>query len=259
MEKAVANNFKVRLISVLNDVAQTGSTQFRGQEVVFENTPAFSESGGVEYTPVQPIHMPGAVQIYKNTQPRTFTIGARLVGRTRSEVTKNSIDLQLLRSWRYPFFGRGSSTLDASQNETRRLQQELSNNETRARQLAAQNQENLSDEEAANFATQRARLEGLSTGFELLGAPPEVLYLYAYSATNTDRSSTAFVNINRIPVVLTNLDITWPDDVDYIPTLWGEPFPVKMDVSIALAETHSPKEFEQFSLAKFKVGQLDYF
>jgi hypothetical protein len=128
----------------------------------------------------------------------------------------------------------------------------------------------LTPEERADAAIARGATEGI----ELLGAPPDVLYLYAYSTSdNNSRQVNYGVNINRVPVVLTGLEISYPNDVDYLPTfsnistgLYGvaydntsEPFPIKMDVTISLAETHSPREYENFSLALYKQGKLTGF
>lgn len=98
------------------------------------------------------------------------------------------------------------------------------------------------------------------SGGELLGAPPDVLYLYAYSSP-TSRNKKDFVNVNEVPVVITSLSISYPNDVDYIPTFGSnkEPMPTKMTVSISLVETHSPHEYESFSLQDFKAGRLRYF
>jgi len=249
--------FKVRLVSSLNNIA-TGDDRFRVQQVVFDNTPQFTESGGVEYTPVMPIHMPGAIQVYKNTQPRSFSISHKFISRTSGEATQSMEAVQLLRSWRFPFFGVGSSTLtDSQSNKRRQLESEATARDRAMQQMMREQQRALDPAQAAEIQTLRARAS--KTGFELLGAPPEVLYLYAYSAPDTDRSRLPNVHLNKIPVVLTSLSITYPDDVDYIPNLYRQPCPVRWDVSIELAETHSPREFERFSLIKYKTGQLDSF
>ena len=97
-----------------------------------------------------------------------------------------------------------------------------------------------------------------------------MLYLYAYSsrannASVEGRAAKYGVNINKVPVVITSLGITYPDDVDYIPTYSNgdarksEPFPTKLDVTISLTETHSPREYETFDLVKYKKGQLGSF
>lgn len=262
--------FKVRLVSALNNIA-TGDNRFRTQQVIFINTPQFSESGGVDYTPVMPIHMPGAIQVYKNTQARNFSISHKFISRTQQEASDNMESVQLLRSWRFPFFGIGSSTLTESQSDKRQqLTGDITAAERRLRGLrqeaaaaaAAQSQGaafigGLSTDQAARVNALRARRS--STGFELLGAPPEVLYLYAYSSPDTDRSRLQNIHLNKIPVVLTSLSITYPDDVDYIPNNDNQPCPVRWDVSLDLVETHSPREFERFSLLKYKTGQLDSF
>lgn len=97
-------------------------------------------------------------------------------------------------------------------------------------------------------------------GKRFLGAPPEVLYLTAYSdSVNTSGSLNKVSNITRVPVVITNLTITYPNDVDYIPTTSGEPFPIIMSISLSLVETHSPKEYELFDLFKYRKGLLPGF
>ena len=79
-----------------------------------------------------------------------------------------------------------------------------------------------------------------------LGAPPPVLTLHAYGAKN----------IRDVKCVLTNYDYSWPNDVDYIPTLSGDPFPVIIQISISLEETWSPAEYSSFNLRKFYEGDL---
>lgn len=88
-----------------------------------------------------------------------------------------------------------------------------------------------------------------------IGSPPEVLYLYGYSEDGVSKSDTV-QNIRRVPVVLTSVSFSYPNDVDYIPTLDGVPFPTVMTVTLELKETKSPHEIEQFSLADFRDGKL---
>jgi hypothetical protein len=227
-------NYKVRLVSVLG--LATAFNPGDITSVMFEVTPAFSENGSVDYAAVQPVHMPGSIQTYKYTQARTFTIGAKLISRNSADALRNMKYLQTLRSWRYPFFGNSGTNIRQS---------------TPTGSSAAANRIRNGVSSGAN-------------GAELLGAPPELLYLYAYSTTANDaRSNSAGnnVNINRVPVVLTSLGITYPDDCDYIPvdittTNTTEPFPIKIDVSISLTEAHSPREFEKFDLMAYKTGNL---
>jgi hypothetical protein len=107
----------------------------------------------------------------------------------------------------------------------------------------------------------------VNKGVQLLGAPPMVLYLYAYSSSvNDNRGAGSFlrVNVNRVPVVITSLSIAYPNDVDYLPAGEGidainqesESMPTKMEVTIDCVETHSPREYERFSLEDFYNGKL---
>jgi hypothetical protein len=253
------NNYKVRLIAVSSLLFGTSSSS--ASQVTFEVTPTFSESGDVGYDAIQPIHMPGGMQVYKQTSSRRFSIGATFISRTSQEATQNLMYLQALRGWRMPYFGNSSTLTDDQKKLTR------TNITTNQITNAATP---LTPEQRAKAAVKRGKEEGI----ELLGAPPDVLYLYAYSTgDNNSRQVNYGVNINRVPVVLTGLEISYPNDVDYLPTfsntstgLYGvsydntsEPFPMKMDVSVTLAETHSPREYESFSLALFKQGRLTGF
>jgi hypothetical protein len=213
------DNFKVKLISA---TSLRNKNPADIERVVFNVSPTVTEDRSVEYSAVSPIHMPGSVQVYKRTNARTFAVSATLISRTRQEATANMKTLQLLRGWTLPYFGVGSGT--------------------------------------GGYTDPKDDGTQLRTASELLGAPPDVLYFYAYSSS-TSRKGTDHVNINRIPVVLSQLSIAYPDDVDYIPTTFSnkEPMPAKMLVTLSLLETHSPYEFEHFSLQNFKLGQLKHF
>lgn len=254
MEYNDDGKYKVKLVSVLNGTGYDARS--RHFVVTFETTPSFSESGSVEYSQLNPIHTPGGIQIYKYTPSRTFQIGAKLYSRTQDEVRHNMQIVQLLRSWRMPFFGKRSATQQNNMNVANApstdsipdLSFSLDATETNeSLTQALQNSEYSSTKNSQN------------KGLELLGAPPEVLYLYAYSNAFSNRES-SWVNINKVPVVITNLEITYPDDVQYFPSALGnEPFPMRLDINISLAETHSPQEYESFSLTDYKLGELEYF
>lgn len=192
-------SFKVRLVSAI-DVSKM---------VIFDVSPTnLSETNSAEYSAVEPVHMPGGYLVFKNTKTRDFSLNVKLISRTPSEATQNSIYLQRLRAWMRPYFGEG----------TRRDTPEL------------------------------------------LGAPPEVLYLYGYTNQQAATTRTAMsFNYHRIPVVIRQLSFSYQDNVDYIPTTSGEPMPIVMTVDLTLGETHSPFEYYEFSLAKYHQGQLEYF
>lgn len=244
----IENNFKVRLIPVASLKNSADLSGIRASQVSFDVTPGFSESRSAEYTPVVPIHMPGAVQVYKNTNSRSFEISAMLISRNIEDALKNMSDLQKLRGWMMPYFGK-SSTLTNAQDQARSMGSKV----------------DASNDQASN----RIKYEGV----QLRGAPPDVLFLYAYSTGQNDTrphidGDASRVNINRVPVVMTNLNITYPDDVDYIPvydrskgnpTSYAEPFPKKMTITVSLVETHSPREYERFNLGDYKLGNLTNF
>lgn len=250
----IENKYKVRLIPMSALTYGGDPAAIRAQTVSFDVTPTFSESRTVEYTSLSPIHTPGPIQVYRSTGARTFEVGAKLISRSSYDAYLNMKRLQILRSWQLPYFGL-TDTLTA---------------ENRAKRNFTGPQDDSNYILYGDDREEMDRIRVAEYGVQLKGAPPEVLYLYAYSSSANDKrsSSGSFspVNINRVPVVITSLSITYPDDVDYIPAYdpsaqlgandQTEPFPVKMDVSISLIETHSPSEYEKFNLVAFKQGNL---
>jgi hypothetical protein len=206
--------------------------------VAFDVTPEITETRNVEYKTISPIHMPGGIHVYSGTASRLFNINnIRLVSRTREEASKNLYRLNILRGWAMPYFGL---------NNTR-----------------------------------------------LVGAPPDVLALSAYSTGAQDSANaetnrgdqndaasnqsdnflrrTRPTNIHNIPVVLQQISIPYPSDVDYVNTApgfvapdgttikEGVPFPTLMTVDMVLLETHSPNEYAQFDLKAYRQGLLENF
>jgi len=110
-------------------------------------------------------------------------------------------------------------------------------------------------------------------GDPLLGAPPAVLELSAYNKPNGNaESGMASGLINRVPVVITNIGIDYPSDIDYIPTIAvgevdgplshipsGIPVPAIWTISLTLMECHSPSQYQRFSISDFRRGILDGF
>lgn len=208
METLPSNQYWVKLVSA------RVPTRF----VVFNTMPTIAESQAVNYSAMNPVHMPGTYNIYENTPSKTFEIGdLKLVSRNQQEARKNLERINILRAWTKPYFGSievpGGSKI----------------NESEASELK-----------------------------DYLGAPPEVVLLSAYS----DEKNRG--NIYKIPTILTSLSISYPNDVDYIPTsssdsddgLGGVPFPTLLTISVSLTEQHSANEFEKFNLAAYRTGQL---
>lgn len=238
------NKFKVSLRRAADYPAASQAERTTSeitQRVTFDVTPDVTETRQVNYKDMNPVHMPGTIYVYGNTSARTFALDSvKLISRTVAEATRNMQTLWTLRSWTMPHFGN-SSTLggDASRNR-----------------------------EAFDSATpyqRQAIIEHLSPegfgavyGQELLGLPPPVLYLNAYTSLADGKDSVrAFAtNIHRVPVVITNLTIPYPSDVDYIPTSDGQPIPRVMVLSIQLNETQAPRDMERFSIHQFRTGTL---
>lgn len=215
----IENKFKVKLTS-----QSPGSTR----RVVFDVTPDLTESAQVDYKSVQPVHMPGTIYVYGSTSSRTFDISnIRLVSRSQEEASNNLKILQTLRSWTKNVFGEGSVDDNTINVDNRSV---LLNSAT-----------------STTFEEQSA--------LDVLGAPPEVLLLTAYS----NETNLSMQHLNRIPVVIQQVSIPYPSDQDYIPSTEGVPMPMIMTLSMTLLESHSPLEFENFSLADYRNGILKNF
>jgi hypothetical protein len=198
------------------------SARDSSRNVVFNTMPIVSEAGNVNYQQISPTHMPGSYQVYENTSSRTYDLSdIKLISRNSVEARENLIRLNQLRAWRFPYFGNPDAVVVGG---------------------------NITEDQASELR-------------DYLGAPPEVLYLSAYSSNETRG------NIFKIPTVMSNLSITYPNDVDYIPTakvgsadmIGDVPFPVIMTIGITLTEQHSADEYERFNLIAFKNGQLTNF
>lgn len=235
------NFYKVKLRSQITNIV-----------VAFDVVPDISETRNVEYKQFNPIHAPGTIYSYSHTASRIIAVNnARLISRTPREASLNIARLNILRSWTMPYFGQ----------------------------------------ESGNFGTGER-----GTQSNLIGSPPDVLSLYAFArgplsnnqmGMDTDSGSQNVptqdfaerngraTNFHNIPTVINNLQITYPSDVDYVPTeeatfkfgggqiaidiKAGEPVPTIMAVDIQLWETHSPSEFNKFNLADFRAGTLNTF
>ncbi len=248
-EDSFGKSLKVRLQSTVKP----------DEKIIFTVTPNVSETIQIGYQSIQPVHFPGAIQLYQHTSAKTYNISQiQLISRTPQEAAVNLFTLNILRGWTKPYFG--------------------------------------------------------ATVGNMLGASPDVLYFWAYSnspSTKTSGNTKSHVgNINRIPVVLTSLNINYPNDVDYVPTADGSkvqldqfyvkntdadaatidpaatpvaasgtdsnkaktksinmdsikagtPFPAIMTIDMSLIETHAPSEFlQRFDLAKYRRGDLTGF
>jgi len=219
-----STNPTINAASTAGVINARGAPQPPREQVVFDATPEFSESRTVQYKNIDPIHAPGGIYMYASTNARTFSIQGKLISRSVFEATKNLAYMQYLRTWAMPVFGN------------------------------------------VNPAT-------AAPGEGILGAPPALLLLTAYSKGNpgaqavqttvpgSDRMPIPAIgnNIYQVPVIITQLDIPYPSDVDYIPTVNNIPVPTIVTISISLVEAHSPNAYQKFTLQDFKTGNLLFF
>ncbi len=246
------NKNKVRLMPA---AALAPNAPAGARALTFDASPNVSESRTVNYNSLDPLHAPGQIQVYKNTSSRTFQISdIKLISRTVKEADENLKKLWTLRAWCMPRFGN-SSTLDADQ----RFERDRKNgNDARRKDPKLKAKLSEIDYSATDFGT------------ELLGAPPPILLLSAYSrgVGDTSKASATGVSttrwdiaqhINRIPTVIQQLTIPYPNDIDYITTTNDVPMPIIMNIDITLIETHSPNSYEAFDLNAFKEGRLQGF
>lgn len=170
------------------------SMQFPSDVILFNVSPTIDESGSASYDSIQPLHFPGAIQMFKTSNPRNFNVNVKLVSRNPVEATMNLAYINIIRSWVMPYYGEGTLNNPAVADK--------------------------------------------------IGAPPDILMIDAYGEGN----------ISGVTAVLMNYSWTYPDDIDYIPTQDGIPFPRILDISMTFSETHAPSEFEKFDLAKYRSG-----
>jgi hypothetical protein len=227
----MSDNNKVRLSSITNP----------RDYITFEASPEINENRNVNYKSQDLLHMPGSILAYANTSTRTFNMVVKLFSRNIEEATKNSENLQILRSWTLPYFGKSQLDLTKTQIENK---ERLNRGKKSFKSANDAVLNNPSDYELYN---------------NLLGQPPDILHLNAYSNSDNSVNGDFTGNLNNIPVVLSQLGNSYPADVTYFPTIHGEPFPVIMTVDILLTEAHSPREYSNFNLADFKSGRLPHF
>lgn len=206
------------------------------RRVTFDVTPELIETRNANYKTVEPVHMPGYVFAYGNTSPRTFNIAnVKLISRTPKEASINIRRLQVLRSWTMPYFGASKGGGGDEEFDTLRT---LINGTT----------------DLPDYNREEEEIFGVASP-EILGAPPDVIYLSAYSRGSQGKAE----HIKNVPVIMQQLSIPYPSDVDYIPSEEGVPMPLIMTLDMTLAETHSPLEYETFDLAQYRSGTLKGF
>lgn len=195
---------------------QSAYTANKDTIVMFEAQPKISVTESADYDTLQPIHSVTGFVSFKTSHMKKIGISdIKLFSRTPREASANLKRLNILKSWLKPYFGQAGEGVDGTSTV----------------------------DNGRSTVTSMQRM---------LGAPPDILFLYAYSSASTIEQ-----NLKQIPVVIESMSYEYPNDVDYIPTEQANiPFPVIMSIQINLIETHSPKEAEEFSLAQYKAGTM---
>lgn len=97
---------------------KTNTAQFKGRlqsklngldKIYFRVTPTVDESRQAIYDALQPVHHPGAIQVYKTTGPRTFAIGCKFIAQTQDDADEVLKNLEIIRSWVMPYYGLGTA------------------------------------------------------------------------------------------------------------------------------------------------------
>lgn len=249
---SLSTQYKVKLrqlsspqFETLRDQTQGNAGQKRGTlprgQVVFDVTPDLVETRTVDYRSLAPLHLPGQIYVYGNTQSRQFTLSAvKLISRTIPEATRNMQILWTLRGWTMPYFGQGTL-----------------NGGTGPGPGPGQSTAPFGESNAPPAAS----ISDGSGG--AIGKPPEILLLSAYANLPDGggfENRQFATNIHNIPVVISSLTLPYPSDVDYIPDENGQPMPRVMMLDIQLLETRAPRELSQrFSLQDYRQGILGGF
>lgn len=92
-------DFRVKLVSTID------SRDF----VEFLVSPTIDESRSASYDQLNPIHHPGAMQVYRSSAARIFNINGKLIARNKEEATRNIKYMNLIRSWVMPYYGTGTA------------------------------------------------------------------------------------------------------------------------------------------------------
>lgn len=195
-----------------------------GDVIAFRVSPeSVNESRQAIYKQMEPLHMPGAVQVYTHTTPRNWQVsGVKLISRNGVEAEDNLQTINLLRSWLTPYFGK-SETKDKDN-----YQGEMLGSPPPVLLFSAYSDGKLQSKQQSNG----------SVGGEM----------------------GAMGIIRNIPVVIQSLNIPFTNDTDYIQTQTSnQPFPAVLPIDIALIETHAPSDFSRFDIIKYKNGILDGF
>lgn len=211
--------------------SKRGNTHYRAiNSVRFFISPEMSESRHVNYVDISDVRLPSSILIWMGSPSRTFSLNAKLLARSTAEADRSFKDLNMLKSWCV------TNTPTIVGNTINRV----SENDFLKKPPASPS-DTEGEEEPIQFQLPET----------LFADTPPVLLLEGYGG-----------QFRNIPVVITDLTITYPSDIDYVQNAKGVYVPILQDVSISLKEArdisgHSGA-ISTFNLSKFKAGTLEY-
>lgn len=225
--------------------------------VLFNITPEMSEQRSVSYAEISDLRLPASILIYMGSPSRRFSINAKFLARTQTEADISFKYMNLLKSWcvtdskRYLGSPKNSSVVGNYST--------LNPNLTPAQSGTANPNPDSAPPPPTNPTSNPTSVPikapaTVTASDDLFYQTPQVLYLTGYGT-----------QFRSIPVVVRDLNITFPTDVDYIQNSTGAWVPILQDIGISLQEArnvYSQKgastAIAQFDLSAFKAGTLPY-
>jgi hypothetical protein len=214
--------------------------------VVFFSTPEIAENRTVSYVEISDIRQPASILIYMGSPSRNWSIGAKLIARSKSEADVSFRNINLLKSWCVTHSTLGS----------------VGQNSTVTRVNVNDKVTNLDQNSPSDTSAGNAQ-DGTTPGAQVSTSTPKT---FAAGDLFTDTPQVLLFEgyagqFRRIPVVVTGLNITYPQDVDYIQNSTGVWVPIVQDISVSLKEARNitgTASIASFNLQQFKQGTLQY-
>lgn len=251
-------------------VKLTARTKKGYQSVVFNVTPELNKQRSVSYAEIGDLRLPASILIYMGSPSRRFSLNAKLLARTQADADLAFQYSNLLEAWcvtdTKPYIGsaKGGGII-TNYNSIAATQAKLQDNNQQSAQQAAADQQTRNGQTAVVPSTTNPntppitspqKSTDISTGDNLFYQTPQVLFLTGYGS-----------QFRNIPVVIRDLSITFPSDVDYIKNSAGAWVPIIQDIGIGLQEARNVYSrggtgftgaIDTFDINAFKSGTLNY-
>jgi hypothetical protein len=234
------------------------------RSVTFFVSPEISESRNVNYVDISDIRMPASILIWMGSPSRGFNLSAKFIARSQIEADGAFQQLSLLRSWCVAQPVTGSLDQDK-----RTVTQVVANNIVHSSQtdkIASK-----PSDAAATANTQQGKAPTTGQPPPANQPPDQSTYTLGGTLFNDQTPPVLLLEgyggqFRHIPVVIQSLNISYPNDVDYIQNSNGVWVPIIHDISISLKEArelfakgaNAPGAMNTFSIKKFRNGTLDF-